>query len=136
MRKRQTVQPIKGGKEDFDASNARVAATLDLQDLDVLERAFLATCQKIYRRDSGSTSPFENFFFSLVVRVESGRWPTPDEVASELEEFREDLDLMRKWTRSFLEAYPEPPAPEQTTQTTIKRPAKARSARKAKRKAA
>ena len=78
------VEPInRGVVDDAAARTARIAATLDLKGLSDSERAFLATCQRIYRRHSGFTSPFEEFFWTLVISVEFGSWPTPDDVADE-----------------------------------------------------
>ena len=117
MKKPNKPQPInRSWQEESAAKNARIGATLDLIDISDVERAFLATCQKIKRRDSGSTSPFENFFFSLVVSVENGLWPTPDDVARELEEFREDFECMSNWTKAFLEVYPQKPAASEVEQ--------------------
>jgi hypothetical protein len=110
------VEPINRDEEDIAAKDARIAATLDLKDLGDSERAFLATCQKLYRRHSGCTSPFEEFFWSLVLDVERGHWPTPDDVARELETFKDDFDDMSRWARYFLEAYPEVPAKDETEQ--------------------
>lgn len=96
--------------EEYEARKARLAASLDLKDLSDLERAFLATCQKIRRRDRGCESPFEEFFDSLTIMVEVGKWPTPDDVAHELARFREHFEFMRESTRNFIAAYPEKPA--------------------------
>ena len=64
----------------------------------------LRHAKKIYRRHSGCTSPFEEFFYAIVYRVEAGRWPTPDDVVRELERFKEDFEDMSLWTGYFLEA--------------------------------
>jgi len=100
-------------KRDLDVDEAQVksdtivAATLYLKDLDDAERAFLAICQRIFRRHSGCASPFEDFFVGLVASVECNYWPTPGGVAHELETFRRDFDDMSVWARRFVEAYPE-----------------------------
>ena len=85
---------------------AELAASLDLEDLDERERVFLATCQMINRRNTGCTTPFEEFFHNLAFSVEYGMWPTPDDVASELEEFRRDYDDIRRDATQFLKNYP------------------------------
>jgi len=96
-------------KRDLDVDEAQVksdtivAATLYLKDLDDAERAFLAICQRIFRRHSGCTSPFEEFFVGLVASVECNYWPTPGGVAHELETFRRDFDDMSVWARRFVE---------------------------------
>jgi len=96
--------------ENWEAKNARIGATLDLQDIPDSERAFLATCQKIHRRERGCDSPFEEFFAHLVFLVERGQWPTPDDVADNLKTFREEFAYMRESSKNFIEAYPEQPA--------------------------
>ena len=97
------------GYEGYEARQARIGATLDLKDLGDSERAFLATCQKIYRRDRGSITPFEEFFSGLIVRVEVGMWPTPDDVAVELGTFKENFEDARECAGKFVEAYPAKP---------------------------
>jgi len=99
--------PLKTWEERYAERNAEVAATLDLIGLDDAERAFLATCQKIYRRDTGCNSPFEEFFTMLVGSIESGYWPDPDHVEHELESFRQNWDDMKRDASRFMEAYPE-----------------------------
>ncbi|MCU1337084.1 MAG: hypothetical protein JWO19_2665 [Bryobacterales bacterium] len=100
-------RPPKNWEDEYRARNAQIGATLVLADLSDHERAFLATCQKIHRRDTGCTTPFEEFFTKLVITVESGHWPTPDDVEHELKEFRENFDAMQSDVRAFIEAYPE-----------------------------
>jgi len=114
-RNQGTVERIdaRGSKSAIEAQDARLASTLDLKDLSDREGAFLATCQKIYRRDFGCVTPFEEFFWSLVINVEDDRWPTPDDVARELAIFRENFEDMDKWARVFVASYPTP------TQSTV-----------------
>ena len=100
------VEPINRGVVDVAARTARIAATLDLKGLSDSERAFLATCQRIYRRHTGCTSPFENFFWSLAFSVQCGNWPTPDDVAEELGSFKENFADVVRWAHDFYEAYP------------------------------
>jgi hypothetical protein len=88
------------------AEKRAVAATLNLVGLDDYERAFLATCQKIYRQDAGSTTPFEEFFDGLALAVEMGRMPTPDEVEDVLKQFRMNWNDMKRDAKLFLDAYP------------------------------
>jgi hypothetical protein len=94
-------------EETSNERRVRIDSTLVLANLDDFERAFLATCQKIYRQGRGCVSPFEEFFSSLVTCVKFGDMPTPDDVASDLETFRENFDSMRQSARQFTEAYPE-----------------------------
>ena len=109
-RSRRAAAPKKVTAETIAARQPKsaVAATLDLKDSSDAERAFLATCQKIYRRDHGCVTPFEQFFWGLVVLAENDLWPTPDRVACELATFRDDFDDMDKWARVFVETYPTP----------------------------
>jgi len=100
------IQPINRNEETIVAREVLIAATLDLKDLGDRERAFLAICQKIYRRHSGCTSPFENFFWSLVFSIERGHWPTPDDVEHDLGTFKDDFEDMSRQARYFAESYP------------------------------
>jgi hypothetical protein len=101
------LEPLKRDlKRDYASMMARLSATLDLKGLSDRERAFLATCQKLDRRWNGSNNPFEDFFHNLVASVWRDSWPTPDDVAQELDEFRKNFDDMRRDAASFLEAYP------------------------------
>ena len=108
MRKPKTNKPATetASQETIHEQWARIGATLDLVDLNDHERAFLATCQRIHRRETGCNSPFEEFFDNLVVTVQ-WRWPSPDDVASYLEEFRQNFTDMKRDARQFMEAYPE-----------------------------
>jgi hypothetical protein len=111
------VKSISRDRENkFDIREAEAAKTLDLKDLDDCERAKLATCQKILRRDTGCNSPFEEFFGNLVFQALFGRWPTPDDVASKLETFKDNFESMQRDARSFLEAYPEERKASETEQ--------------------
>ncbi len=92
---------------EYTATMGRLASTLDLKNLDDVERAFLATCQKIERRFTGCNSPFEEFFHNLVRCVQRSEWPTPEDAAAELDTFREHFDDMRRDAAWFLEAYPQ-----------------------------
>ena len=110
---------------ECDLRRKKLAAALLTADLPVSERAFLAACQRIYRRHSGCTSPFENFFWSLVQSVQHDTWPTPENVARDFDTFKDDFETMDRWARLFVEAYPapatpEPPAAVETTQPTRK----------------
>jgi hypothetical protein len=104
---RQVAQVPESWEKKYEARNAELAATLNLANLSDRDRAFLATCQKIYERDSGASSPFEQFFCYLVTFVENGHWPTPSDVQQELEEFQSHFECMQRETRYFREAYPE-----------------------------
>src|SRR5207245_2058192 len=96
----QTAEPL-------EQRWARIASELVICDLDDEERAFLATCQRIHRRNAGCNSPFEEFFASLVEWVEAGHWPTPDNVEQRLKEFRDNFDSMTCDATQFMEAYPQ-----------------------------
>jgi hypothetical protein len=105
------AEPISRSEAEVRARDARLAATLDLQNLSDRERAFLAICQKLHRGDRGCDTPFEEFFCHLVFLIEHDRWPTPDDVAEELDSFRENFKWMRETAKSFFEAYPDSEAP-------------------------
>jgi hypothetical protein len=102
----QPTAQTPNSEEAWKRRTAELAATLILADLDDNERAYLAICQRIYRRCNGCNSPFEEFFHDLTVMVEAGRFPTPEAVAHKLDEFRENFDHMTRDARQFLEAYP------------------------------
>lgn len=111
---KNTPKTKPASEESYEERNARLAATLNLKDLDDRERAFLAICQKIHDRYTGCNSPFEEFINALVRYVARGEWPTPDDAARELETFREHFDDMRRDAAWFRESYPQvtPPTPE------------------------
>jgi len=100
--------PAELRRREYELNQAKVAAELDIVDLDDTERAFLAVCQRIYGRHSGCNSPFENFFYSLVLRIElGGSWPTPEVVADELETFKKEFEDMHGDAVAFFETYPD-----------------------------
>ena len=116
-------------EESYEARNARLAATLDLTDISDPERAFLATCQRIYHRDRGSVTPFEHFFWSLVFSVQHDNWPTPDDVEQGLGTFKDDFEDMDKWARVFVDSYPTP-VEQQVTSEPPQAPEVAKPTRK------
>jgi hypothetical protein len=85
--------------------------------LDDRERAFLGACQQIYRQDTGSNTPFEEFFRNVVLHVQLTSWPTPDDVEHDLETFRKNFDDMKRDCAAFIKAYPEGFAAELTEVT-------------------
>ena len=93
---------------------AALSAGLVTVDLSVHERAFLAACQQIYRQDAGSNTPFEEFFRNVLMQVQLGDWPTPDDVEHDLETFRKNFDDMKRDCQAFVKAYPEGFAAEPT----------------------
>jgi hypothetical protein len=100
------------------AARANLSAQLVVSELDDSERAFLATCQQIYRAFSGCTTPFEDLIRNLISAVQAGKCPSPDDVRKELETFDEDFSSMRRDVALFLLHYPDatrteaPDAPE------------------------
>jgi len=78
------------------------------------ERAFLATCQQLYRRENGCTTPFEHLIWELVTYVEAGVMPTPKMVEEEVKSFRENWEDMRDKAKSFVDAYEKSEAPAPT----------------------
>ena len=148
--RKNTVQPIaEPALDKFEIHEARAAGKLDLTDLDLNERAFLGTCQDIYRNSRGTATPFENFVTTIVRWTTWGNPPTPEDVAEEIKtELQEDFNLTLHSVKRFMQNYPdltssfrdgagappEPPAADETTEPATKQPAKARGARKPRKK--
>jgi len=102
----QTGVTVEAWKDDFDRRQANIAATLILMNINDTERAFLATCQKLYRQERSCETPFEEFFEGLVICVQARGLPTPADVEQSLETFRQNWESMKESSRKFLEAYP------------------------------
>lgn len=100
---RETPEQRKARNDQLQAENA---ARLKVRRLKTAEKSFLATCQRIYHRDRGSSTPFEEFFVFLVTRAERDMWPTPDMVASDLEQFRQNWESIKEEIALFRESYP------------------------------
>jgi hypothetical protein len=95
---RREQAALKARREDL-------ARMLTTRKLDLSERAFLGTCQMLYRSNRGCDTPFENFFGSLVWELQFGKWPTPRIVEKELIEFRQQWNDMRVVAAEFVERY-------------------------------
>ena len=93
-------------RQQYAEREALIGSRLVIAELDDTERAFLATCQDLYRRWGGDRNPFENFIHSLIVTAKFGHSHTPDDVAHELEAFRENFDSMREDAIAFVRLYP------------------------------
>jgi hypothetical protein len=110
MRKKAVVQPISQEPEldTFDKHREIAASKLDLVDLDIEERAFLGTCQDLYRSDRGSGTPFEALFVKVVRWCTWGNPPTPEHLRSEIEDdFEKDWELTLHSVKRFMRSYPE-----------------------------
>jgi hypothetical protein len=83
------------------------APKFDMKGMDLRERATLAICQAVLRRDAGCGTPFEQFFHDVVFSMVITGSPTPDYVAQELEEFRTNWDHMKRDAVAFIAAYPD-----------------------------
>jgi len=88
------------------------AAKLDLTNLKLSERAFLATCQEIYRADIGCYTPFESFFADIVRWTMWGNTPTLDTIRAELAEgsdgeFLHNWNPMLQGVKRFIQNYPD-----------------------------
>jgi hypothetical protein len=149
------VQPITEPAADaYEARAAIFAGTLDLKDLDLEERAFLGTCQDLYRNEQGCGTPFENFVRTIIRWTTWGNSPTPEFVIDEIKEnFERDWDLTVHSVKRFMQHYPNLissfregleapaatpalPAEPERTQPTGNASAKAPRARKPRKKAA
>ncbi len=126
--------PVKDWHAEIRLSRKKSAKTLVTSGLRDYERAFLATCQKLFRSDTGCNTPFEEFFRNLVIHVQINGLPTPEVAEEELHDFSRNFRDMKRDCEAFEKAYPVPAT--KTTQPATKQPAKAQRARKAKRKAA
>lgn len=130
---------------DSYAVHAKKAADkLDLKGLDLRERAFLGTCQDIYRNSRGTATPFENFITTVIRWATWGNPPTPESLIEELKtETEDDFEITLHSVKRFTHNYPDLVRELQTaeellvaTQPATKTPANGKTARKAKRKAA
>jgi len=71
---------------DTYEAHAKIAAgKLDLKDLDLNERAFLGTCQDLYRNSRGTATPFENFITTVIRWSTWGNPPTPEALIEEIQ---------------------------------------------------
>jgi len=88
-----------------DLRRKKQAAALITAGLREYERAFLATCQLLFRSDTGCNTPFEKFFRNIVLHVQICGWPTPEDVESELQDFKRNFRDMQRDAESFRKAY-------------------------------
>ena len=145
---RKRVQPIVEPVLDKFEIHAELAAgKLDLEDLDLSERAYLGTCQDIYRNSRDTATPFENFITTIIRWATWGNPPTPETLIEEIKtEFEEDFRLTKHSVERFVANYPDlistapqakPARPTaETTQPATRPPAKAPHARKRRKKVA
>src|SRR5580704_15758200 len=82
------------------------APQLAIRNLKNPERAFLTTCQRLYREDRGSNTPFHNFLTTLVLHVEVGHWPTPESVRKLVANFEQEHEEMAADAVEFVSRYP------------------------------
>jgi len=146
MRKTAPIQQVNQAPEPdkYETHAALAAEKLDLKDLDLNERAFLGTCQDIYRNSRGTATPFENFITTVIRWATWGNPPTPENLIEEIKtETQEDFEMTLHSVKRFMQNYPDviselkfPPAPldrpaaPETVQPAPKSPAKASRARK------
>lgn len=147
------VQAIGEPAADTYEAHAKIAAgKLDLKDLDLRERAFLGTCQDLYRNASGCGTPFEEFLRSIIRFTTWGNTPTPEDLIEHIkQDFEEDFEMTLHSVKRFMHHYPslisslqegnkatpatpEPRAELERTQPATKQPAKAQRARKPRKK--
>ena len=105
-----TVQPIQPAPEPnkFEAHAAIFASKLDLKDLDLNERAFLGTCQDLYRNDRGTGTPFEAFVHTIIRWTTWGNPPSPEDILDEIKDnFQPDWELTVHSIKRFLQQYPD-----------------------------
>ena len=136
--------------DTYEAHAILAAGKLDVKGLGLNERAYLGTCQDIYRNNRGAATPFENFITTVIRWATWGNTPKPEDLIEEIKtETEEDFELTLHSVKRFVQNYPEliasfqeatpatsapPVAPETTTRPT-RQPAKARRARKTRKKA-
>jgi hypothetical protein len=95
-------------QDKYEAYAAVAARKLNLTNLDLNERAFLGTCQDLYRNDRGCGTPFENFARTIIRWTTWGNPPTPELVIDEVKEnFEPDWDLTLHSVKRFMQHYPE-----------------------------
>jgi hypothetical protein len=103
------VEPKRTPDQDENRTrDERWAAMLDTNtfaQLDRERRAELAVCQHILEREHGCTTPFEEFFSTLITWVSLNSWPTPDRVAQDLETFKQNFEDMERDARLFVGSY-------------------------------
>ena len=105
----QPAAPIQKPERPQEEWHDRLEASksLNLLNLEDDERAFLGTCQRAFRNFHGCSTPFEEFFWSLVHSYTRGRPLTPDWVAAELDTFRTNFEDMKRDVEIFIGHYPE-----------------------------
>jgi len=95
----------------LDQLQTTAAAQFEHMNLNMEERAFLGTCQQIYRNDIGCYTPFESFFVDLVRWTMWGNTPTLESLREVLKDA--DSDFVNNWTpmmrglKRFVKNYPD-----------------------------
>lgn len=97
----QTEYELVSVKRDSGDEWSETLDTLTKNELEAIQE-FLA----IYRADEGHPTPAENLICTLV-RHHSIRGLTPEDVDREVEEFREQFDVVLRATKKFNRRYPE-----------------------------
>ena len=118
--KSATNTPVKDWHAAIHLSREKLAKTLVTAGLRDYERAFLATCQQLFRSDTGCNTPFEEFFRNIVLHVQICGWPTPEVVEEEFHDFQRNFRDMKRDCEAFESAYPSPAA--ETAQPATKQP--------------
>jgi len=118
------------------------ANKLVLTDLGRNERAFLGTCQDLYRNDRGSGTPFENFVQTIIRWTTWGNPPNPEDLIDEIKDnFEPNWELTVHSVKRFIKNYPDLVRTLQTVDELLAEaaatppPAKAERARKTRKKA-
>jgi hypothetical protein len=141
-----TVQQMQPAPEfeKYETYAAIAASKLDLNNLDLEERAFLGTCQDLYRNARGCATPFETFVRNIIRWTTWGNSPKPQDLIDEIrDEFQEDFDLTLHSVQRFMLNHPDavseltfppapldPPAASETITRPARKPAKAQRTRK------
>lgn len=116
-RKKPALHSVSAGESEEAARTAKIASGLQLSDLQDDERAFLATCQTIYRRVRGCDSPFEEFFSKMVVSISHVAEVFPERLQIAGNIVGRRPSAVRESAGNFMEAYPDEFAAISTKQT-------------------
>jgi hypothetical protein len=142
------VQPIQPAPEPdkYEKYAAIAASKLDLNNLDLEERAFLGTCQDLYRNARGCATPFETFIETVIRWTTWGNVPTPEQLIEHIRHgdgYEQDFEFTLHSVKRFMLNHPDaiselelppmpldPPAAVSAATPPASKPAKARVARK------
>ncbi len=92
----------------YDRRRAAVRESLVSDNISDDERWFLGTCQQIWRKHNGMTTPIEDFIFNLVHAYLHECALTPKEILEDqFADFEENFEIMRRDILNFVKRHPE-----------------------------